>query len=335
MAETPSSSAPSAPAAPAAPTPTAKSAAPAVTKAPVTPSASRAPANAAPASAGVPDSKHAEVAAAPTETVAERKARKLQLKIDGKMSEVDIDAMSDDKLAVELQLGAVARKRMQESAELNKKFESIIEYISENPWEALKDPVFNKGKGVNLEELAEKRLAERYQQELMPEQEREQHKLRQELEGYKKKESEFIAQKRAEAQQAMEQRVFEETEQSFIAALESSDLPKNKRTLAMMAQVQMLNLEHGIELTPSQIASEVREQLSGHNQEVLRSMKGESLLSYLGEETVKEVLRLSVAKVRGPSPAKAKPADAAAAPANDDSKPPMDPKQFRKWMRGY
>lgn len=325
--------------APAAAAPSSPSSSPSPAASSPSPSPSSPAAPAAPVAAG----KDPAVTPASGETpaaTAERKARKLQLKVDGQLSEVDLDSLSDEDLSLKLQMAEAARKRMQEAAELKKKFENAVKLIKENPFEALKDPVF----GLDLEQLAEQHLAEKYRMEIMPEPERKQAELERRLAEFEKREATRLAELEAEQERELTERIYKETEQTFHQALEAAELPKNRETLQAMAQIAQLNLEHGIEMTPQQIAHAAGEQLKGRSQHFLRSLKGQALLSHLGPDVVKEVMRMEVARVRGQPVTPQEPAQAAPAEETpEDRKRDRSPEprrrdsitQLKKLVRGY
>jgi hypothetical protein len=262
----------------------------------------------------------------------EAERRKYKLKVDGQDEEVEL---TDEEISVRLQKERAAAKRMQESAELKKKFAQAVDLIKKDPFAALKDPAF----GIDLEALAEQRLLEKYKLELMPEEQRKQMEMERKLKEYETKEQERTrleqeAHQRTQQEQ-FEAKIFQETEKTFMAALESADLPKDYETLYMMADVAKLNLDYGVELTPQQLAAEVRAKLDGYSkrEKSLRAnLKGDKLLEYLGTDTVKEVLQASVAKLKGGAaklfePTKPIPQDI------DDDKPARQmrtPSQWRK-----
>src|SRR5688572_742490 len=103
----------------------------------------------------------------PTEA-AERKARKLKLKVDGAEIDYDIDATSDEDLATELQLAKAARKRMQEAADIRKKFTELVQRGQQDPFKAMEE-LF----GVDGYKIAEEKLRQKYLEEELPPHEQE------------------------------------------------------------------------------------------------------------------------------------------------------------------
>ena len=232
------------------------------------------------------ESPKAEVKAAEVEA-----RRKYRLKVDGKETEYEFD---DTEISTRLQKGLAAERRMQEAAAIKKADAEFRERVKKDPFAALSDPSF----GLDLEALAEQRLAQKYQEALLPEQERRTLELQRQLEVRDAEIKAFHDERARVAQEALEQQVFQETEAAFEEALEVSGLPRTRETMYLMAKVARMNLDHNLDLTPKQIASEVKRQVSSIHQNAVRAMRGDALVQFLGADVVKEVLKMSVAKIR-------------------------------------
>lgn len=269
------------------------------------------------------------------ETPAERKARLLKYKVDGKEFSVDVNSLSDEEIVTKFQLGEAGRVRMQKAAELMKLKEARDEAIKNDPFDALQ-----KEYGIDVLKLAEQRLIEQFRQEQLPEHEREKIRLQQELEAERAKLRSYEeAQQRAQ-QEALETQIIEQTQRDFAEALEVGNLPKNRMTMSMMAEIAMAALDHGVELTPKQIAAEVNERLQASSKHVFSSLKGEQLVKYLGDDVVREVLRYQVDKVKAKAPSFVEPpaeaqavAKEKAAVSKEDFKRPARAEGIKDYMR--
>lgn len=289
MSDIPTSNAPAAPAAPAA-TPTTSSApAPAAAKG----SAPAAQNTTAPQGA---NSVKTDAPAVPgvTETPAEKKARKYQIKVDGQAREIDLDSMNDEELVKRVQLAEAAQRRMQEASEQRKQVESLFKLLKENPIEALKNPAL----GVDVRKMVEDQILREYEEAQLSEPERKAKELERQLQAREAKIQEYEQAKASEAQRQLEERVFQETQRQFVAALDAADLPRNQETIYMMADVARLNLENGIELSPAQMAAEVKDRLSQMHTHIVRGLDGEKLMSYLGDDVITKVLKYAVERVK-------------------------------------
>lgn len=314
---------------------------------PGVPSSSTPPAPAAKADSGKASPPKAEgtpfkdVAKAKTDAPAEetkvpeaveKPSRKRKIVVDGAEEEYDLDALNDDDIVRHLQLSKAGQKRMQEAAEVRKQFAEIQKFIKENPFEALKDPIF----GVDIEQMAQERLAQKYQEATMSPEEKAQADLKKELETYKKAEATRKQEAETRSQQELDERIFRETEATFLKALTEEGLPNLPETLSMMADVARVNHQNKIGLDQKQLAAEVRARLNTTSRNVIGSLKGEALLKHLGPETVKEVLRLSVERVK-----KAKAPAFVAPPATKQDiteadrpeRKRMSPQAFREFLK--
>lgn len=263
-----------------------------------TASAPAAPSTPAPAA---PSSEPA--AKAPPSPAPER--RKYSLKVDGEARDLEL---TDDEISVRLQKAEAAEKRMSEAAQVRKSFAEAVAAIKKDPFAALKDPVF----GVDLKKLAEQRLIEEYQLELMTPEARAQKERELEIERLKKEAADHKAALEAERQRQLDDRTFQETEAKFIRALSDAGMEKSYEALYEMARIADLALENGIEYSEKQLVQLVQESLDGQRSKlenkVRAGLKGEKLLSHLGEDTVREVLRASVEKMRAAPQVEEKPA---------------------------
>ena len=220
---------------------------------------------------------------------------KLRLKIDGREEEREFDP---EQLAVHVQKAGAADKRMQEAAQIRKSFQAIVERLKQDPFEVLSDPAI----GVDLEALAEKRLADKYRKAMMSDEERAVYERQQEYERIKSENDRYKRAEQQRRQTEIDRKVFQETEQNFKTALGKVGLPPSYELLREMAKIARDNLQFGIELSPAQLAAEVRSHVEGTRtkleEKVRTSLKGEELIKYLGEDVVREILRAQVAKVR-------------------------------------
>jgi hypothetical protein len=228
------------------------------------------------------------------ETPAAKASRKLSIKVDGQVEDVDIDSMDDAELTKRLQFAKAASKRMQEAAEIKKQQEAFRERLKKDPVNALKDPEF----GVDVRKMIEEQILREYEEQQMDEPTR---KVKQMERAMAEREAQIAAKEQAYQERettALNEKVFNETKAQFEEALSTGGLPNNGHTIGLMAQVAQECIENGIEASPAQLAAEVRNRLSEINSHVLKGMKGEQLAKYLGDEQITEVLRYAVERVK-------------------------------------
>jgi len=264
----------------------------------------------------------AEAAAPKAPTQAEK--RKYSLKVDGQDIE---EELSDDDIRVRLQKSHAVDKRFAEVANQRKQIEAALSQLKNDPAKALKEIA-----GLDLDEWAEKRILERYQEAMMPEAEREKAEMQRKLADYERQFEEQRTSAESAKQQAYEQQVFEKTEQEFIQAVETLGYDKGfSRTVLvpMMAEIAESALDYGVELTPSQMASEANKRLETIHRRQVQGLKGEQLLRYLGDDVVTEAIRAKLAATRGSAAAPSTPPPAARKPVTDAPRKPMTPAEWR------
>lgn len=232
--------------------------------------------------------QHKEKTPTQTQTPAEKKEaerRKYKLKVDGEELEEELD---DTEITTRLQKAKAAEKRMAEAAKLKKEFREAVEHGRKSP-ENLAEAV-KKIFGVDFSEIAEKHLAQKYQESTLSPEELKQKQLEKELQEYKSKEERTKAQVEAQKRQQYEDQVWQETEGEILQALELGGYGKDKKMLALVSDVAIDALDHGIELSPQQMVAEVNKRLQSSLKVVLPNLKGAKLLEFLGTDTVKAVL---------------------------------------------
>lgn len=271
------------------------------------------------------------------ETAAQKAARKYKLKIDGVEEEVDLDTLDDAALVKELQMAKAARKRMQEAAEVRKSFKSFMEQLQKDPLSTLKAKELG---GIDVRKMVEDQILREYEESQLPQEQRQIREMERKLQEREAQLKAIEEQQRFEAESAFNSRVEQETEAELMEALEKSDLPKNRETLAVLAQVAKINLEHGLELTPQQLAAEAKARIARMHGAITKVLKGDALIKHLGDDVVKEVLRykLQAAKQQAQDVMKA-PTPAAQQKASLEEpdvprRQPKDARAFRKFVKG-
>lgn len=264
----------------------------------------------------------AEAAAPKAPTQSEK--RRYSLKVDGQDIE---EELSDDDIRVRLQKSHAVDKRFAEVANQRKQIEAALSQLKNDPAKALKEIA-----GLDLDEWAEKRILERYQEAMMPEAEREKAEMQRKLADYERQFEEQKTSAEKQKADAYEQQVFEQTEQDFIQAVETLGYDKGfSRTVLvpMMAEIAESALDYGVELTPAQMASEANKRLETIHRRQVQGLKGEQLLKYLGDDVVTEAIRAKLAATRGLAAAPSTPPPAARKPVTDAPRKMMTPAEWR------
>jgi hypothetical protein len=256
--------------------------------------------------------------------------RRYALKVDGQEIE---EELSDDEIRVRLQKAHAVDKRFAEVANQRKQIEAALNQLKTDPAKALKEIA-----GLDLDEWAEKRILERYQEAMMPEAEREKAEMQRKLADYERQFEEQKTTAERQKAEAYEQQVFEQTEKEFISAVEQLGYDKGfSRTVLvpMMAEIAEAALDYGVELTPSQMAGEANKRLETIHRRQVQGLKGEQLLRYLGDDVVTEAIRAKLAATKGAVPTAPTPPPPARKPSTEAPRKSMTPAEWRmKHMYG-
>jgi len=225
----------------------------------------------------------------------EAERRKYKFKVDG--AEIE-EELSDTDVHVRLQKALAAEKRFKEASDQRKSIEQALKTIKSDPAKALKELA-----GIDLDEWAEQRLTERYQEALMPEEQK--------------------AATQRQQYEAFEQQVYEQTQAEFIKAVDILGYDKEfSRTvvLPIMAEIAESALDYGVELTPQQLAHEANKRLETIHKRQVSTMSGEQLLSYLGDDVVRQIIKTKLSATKS-APTAPVPAPPAREPRPSENKP--------------
>lgn len=268
------------------------------------PAAPAAPSTPAPTSA---PAATADKGAAPTSTIPEAtpavpSKRKFVGKIDGAEKAWEL---SDEEVAVRLQKSEAAEKRFQEGAALRKQGEAIQAQFQEFKKLALEDPAaVLRALGVEDPHAAAEKLVEsKWKRDVMPEHERKLAEAQEKLAAAEKWKSDQLAKEESAKTTAAQKQLETKIEADFKRAFEVSGLPWDPDHLEQFGKVALEALDYGIDITPEQMAAEVKSRLETKSTETesklktqVLSRKGDELLTWLGDDVVKEVLRAAVSK---------------------------------------
>jgi hypothetical protein len=265
-------------------------------------------------------------AAEKVETPAQSAARKkkLQLKVDGKDEEMEIDLDNEEELRKHLQLSKVAQKRMQESAEMKKGFAGFVEALQKNPLQVLSDPRLNISQ-EQRRQLAEMIInGELEEMQKSPEQ-KEKERLQKEYETLKQQyENEKKAKQEADLKKAQETAA-RQYDQDISAAISEVGLPKNARTVKYMAEAMMFCLENDIALEPKDLAPMVKKHALKEFKEMISSLPDQDFEDWLGQDQITRIRKRTLQKLK---PKVATVADVKPTGESDSKKREEEPKKI-------
>lgn len=235
------------------------------------------------------ESKNAKEAAA-----IEKKLKKLQLKIDGKVEDLEFDPNDDEFLTKQFQMAKVSQKRMQEKAELERGVKEFIDQLRKNPRKVLADPTI----GVDVKEFAraiiEEEIANSQKSPEQIEKEELQAKLKELMDEREREKEEF---KRQE-EERLEQQAYERYDIQMTQALEKSDLPKSPYVVKKMANALRVGLVNGLDLSPEDVLPYIREEIMNDIKDMFAVMPEEVIEQMVGKEKINALRKKRVAAAK-------------------------------------
>ncbi len=291
-----------------------------VAAAPAAPAAPSTPAPSAPSSPASSAPSSPATAAPVTTKAPEFTKRQYKGKVD---KEERVWELSDEEVAVRLQKSEAAEKRFQQASEIQKKWDTLRQIAKEDP-----DTLFRELVGADPNEWATKKVEEKWKLEVMPEHERKVYELEQKLKAYEAGEAKRKHAIEQEQKTKQEQALEAQLEADFQEAFKLSGLDYNPDNLEVFGKLVLAAHDNSLDYTPAQLAAlakaEIGERETKYEERVrgrVTGLKGPELLSYLGDATVKEVLKAAVQKHNlGASGTPSAPTLAPVLPANAGTK---------------
>lgn len=214
--------------------------------------------------------------------------RMYKLKVDGEESEVEFDPGDEQSVIRELQMSRAAKKRMAEASEIKKQLAHVKQALEGDPLQLL------KRLGPQGREIAEKYLLEQIQDEMLSPQERESKQMKAELEKLKREHAEREAHEKKTLAQQTEYRYAQEVQKTILEAAKKTGLPPSPEIIKDMARLMKISLEYGIELTPDQIAHEVKKQRQVSTQALAKDATVEQLLELIGKDNLDKIRKYDI-----------------------------------------
>ncbi len=217
---------------------------------------------------------------------------KFMLTVDGEDFEEEIDFNNKEDLKKRFQLAAAAKKRMGEAVTEKRKAFEIIKAFEQDP-ESMLARLGPKGR-----EIAEKYLLKQIQDDMLSPEEKEARLTKAELEKYRAKEKEAEENKVKTVAQQKEAHYAQEFQKTIITALDKSGMPKSPALVKQMASIMAKNLQLGLELTPDDLAAEVRSENNKTLKAIIADATGDQLIEMFGPDIAKKIRQSDIRKLQ-------------------------------------
>ena len=168
----------------------------------------------------------------------------------------------------------------------------ISEMIQTNPFELLKRA------GYDPRQLAEEYLTQAIEEDMLPENEKELRRVRQEKEELERQYKEELTRREQEQMDVAIQQAQQEISNNIIDALENSSLPKSPEVVKRIANYMLIAEQKGINVNPRQVIPLVEEDFRNLNAQILKSLDPTKRISYIGEDLLKQIRQDDLARLK-------------------------------------
>lgn len=228
--------------------------------------------------------------------------KKFKIKVDG--SELELD---EPEVIRRAQLSSAAYKKFEEANKLKQQNEQLINMFRNNFTDLLDDP------RLGIDETSKQKMLDDYYRRkyiepstLTPEQ-RKLKEAEAEIQRYRDGEKQKKQQEEQTQLEQLEKYHAQNYEKIVVEALQGESLPKTEFTVRRMADLLIKNGQMGLELTPQQIATLVREDYQTEIKSVLGQTDGDVLLKMLGDDVANKIRKADLARLKAGMPNLPKP----------------------------
>lgn len=238
-------------------------------------------------------------------SVAEAKSliKKFQLKIDGKIIDKELDMSDEEAVRNELQLAAVSRKRMEESAQLKKAYQKEMERLKSDPWSVLQEL------GLDPEEMSVGYISRKVDEMKKSPEQLASEKLQKELEEARLESKKLREEKEEIERKKLQESAFSQINEEIDKAISGhKKLPNTDLVRKKIADTMLWAINQGHEdVTAEDVVPLVEREMKEELNRLYDSMDDDSLSDYIGKKNVDRMRkkRLAASKVPGLSDVKA------------------------------
>lgn len=235
--------------------------------------------------------------------------KKLKIKVDGQEFDEEVDFSDEEGLKRHLQKSKAFDKRLKEFSGYKSQVEEAFQMLQNDP------EAFLEQMGLNVDDLAEKRLSRKIEEMKKSPEQLEAEKMRKELEEYKKKEKDASERASKAELERMKNEQAMQIENDITVALEStkSILPKrNPAVMQRVAQTMLLAMQKGYyNVTAKDVIPLVEKQYRDEVASLLGSSSDDVLEMFATKERLNNYRKsqISQRKTAPPTPQKSKVVD--------------------------
>jgi hypothetical protein len=243
------------------------------------------------------DPAAAAAKAAPAEKLMAAAKKQYKIKVDNHEQSVDFDPSNEEEIRKHLQLSTVAQKRMQESAEVRKGVQELLDTLRTNPLKVIMDPRLNISE-AERHKLAESLMNEQIQEMAKTPEVRERERLQREYERLQQEvKTERQAREQAENMRLQEQAAVQ-YDTDISSAIESSGMPRTARTVKYFAEALKFCVQNDLNLSAKDLVPYVKKQALSEFREVMTGLSDDDFENWLGKDGLSRIRKRNLAKAK-------------------------------------
>jgi hypothetical protein len=225
--------------------------------------------------------------------------KKLNIKVDGKQIEREIDLANEAELVKILQMAELAQKRSQEAANLRKQqtekesqLQEFLDALKTRPQDVLAHL------GVNIHDVYEKIAEEEIKKAQMSPEEKRIKELEQELQKIKEAEDKLKKDSELKHKKMLEDKYSRELETELLDVLSQNKLPPSQVIIGKMTNMLSLALENGYDLKFKDVVGLVKNEWESEIKNSISGLSAEQLAQIITDQTKNDLItKLGAKKV--------------------------------------
>lgn len=247
---------------------------------------------------------------------AQRLIKKFKLKVRGKEIEKEINLGDEDYIRNQLQLAEMSKVSMQESAEVKKAYQGLLEAMKSDPWSVLSEL------GLDSDSLAEARIQQRIEEMKKSPEQIEKEKYQKELSEAREEAKRLKEEKERMEMSKLQEQASTQIQSEINEALsQHKSLPNSKYVVRKIADSMLWAMNNGFpDVTAQDVIPLVEQEMRKEFDQFYDDMPDEMLEKFIGQKTTERMRKRRVAKAKSAPNAQVKPT-AASVTQQLDNKP--------------
>lgn len=226
---------------------------------------------------------------------ANKMIKKLQLKVNGKVIEKEVDLGDEDFLRNQFQLAEVSKQSMQKAAEQEKLFKQILEGGRKDPMRFIQEAF-----GLDPDELAALHIEKKIEHLKKSPEVLEKERIQAELQAAREEAKRLKEEKEAAEMTKLQQETMSSLKEEISTAIKAhTKLPDTKYVQQKMAQALMWAEDNGFEgATAEDVAPLVEAEMRKEMNELYDMMPEELIEAMIGRKNIDRLRKSKIAKAK-------------------------------------